>query len=139
MPGPHDAAMTHLPSSLIQPTVTSASDTTTTSTSSTPSSPRPFVQAPIVRRLSIEWQHRTVCAADLRRARAWQLPGEAVTSLDDMLDRCGFTPTPEAGCARRELPRDPQADGAHDAYLIDLLRVARTEELAARIVLQRIL
>ncbi|MCU1398056.1 MAG: hypothetical protein JWN62_1165, partial [Acidimicrobiales bacterium] len=132
----HHAAMTQLPNSLIQP---SSSSTSGPAGSSAPSPSRPFVQAPIVRSLSIEWQHRTVCAADLRRARAWQLPGAAVTSLDDMLDRCGFTPTPEAGGARRELPRDPQADGAHDAYLLDLLRVARTDELAARIVLQRIL
>ncbi|MCU1389962.1 MAG: hypothetical protein JWL72_3300 [Ilumatobacteraceae bacterium] len=132
----HDAAMTQLPNSVIQPASSNPSDTAGASITS-PS--RPFVQAPIMRSLSIEWQHRTVRAADLRRARAWQLPGAAVTSLDDLLDRCGFTPTPEAGCARRDRPRDPQADDAHDAYLIDLLRVARTDELAARIVLQRIL
>ncbi|MCU1365679.1 MAG: hypothetical protein JWN39_1318 [Ilumatobacteraceae bacterium] len=132
----HHAAMTQLPNSVIQPASSNPSDTAGPFTTS-PS--RPFVQAPIMRSLSIEWQHRTVRAADLRRARAWQLPGAAVTSLDDLLDRCGFTPTPEAGCARRDRPRDPQADDAHDAYLIDLLRVARTDELAARIVLQRIL
>ena len=121
--------MTQLPTS---------SSRSRTSGRSTPSPTRPVAQAPIVRSLSIEWQHRTVCAADLRRARAWQLPGADVNSLDDVLDRCGFTPTPEAG-ARHDRPRDRQAEDAHDAYLIDLLRLARTDELAARIVLQRIL
>ena len=103
----------------------------------TPRTPTP--QAPLVRRLSVEWQHRTMRAVDLRRVRAWQLPGGAIATLDDVLDRCGVARSPEPATQGGRHRHDPIAEVDHDAYLIDLLRLARTDELAARIVLQRIL
>ncbi|MCU1392702.1 MAG: hypothetical protein JWM34_1130 [Ilumatobacteraceae bacterium] len=88
--------------------------------------------------LSSEWQHRTVRAADLRRVRAWQLPGNEITSLDDVLDRCGFRRT-VGRLADQQDPSASLADEVQDAYLIRLLELAREDDLAARIVLQRIL
>lgn len=97
-------------------------------------------QPPILRRLSLEWEHRTIRAADLRHVHSWHLPGDEVASLDDVLDRCGFTRRVETGPRpNRRDGHDPGMEARYDAYLLHLLVLARTDELAGRIVLQRIL
>ncbi len=97
-------------------------------------------QSPILRQLSAEWQHRTIRAADLRHVRTWDMPGDNVASLDEMLDRCGYVHRVGDGVlVDRRTRHDPVLEADHDAYILHLLVIARTDELAGRIVLQRIL
>ena len=62
---------------------------------------------------------------NLRRINGWGLPGTPVNNLDDVLVRAGFG----TGIT----------DSNGDQYLLQLVRRAAGDELAARIVLQRIL
>ncbi len=106
-----------------------------------PSSPR---HVPIVDSLGSEWRRITIRADDLRAARAWDLPGSEVTSLDDVLRRCGYRPAPTS-VQQARLDPSARSSGAqcdqsqHDEYLILLLTLARHDRLAGRVVLQRIL
>lgn len=92
----------------------------TTSTDSPTSFPR------MSHRLDEEWQHLRRRPRHVRRAARWGLvPGpDPLTDLQQVLTATGYrtTPTP-----------------AHNAALRELVRIARTDELAARVVLQRIL
>jgi hypothetical protein len=95
-------------------------------------------QAPVLRRLHDEWTHLSIRASELRAVRSWGLPGAPVQSLDDVLARCGY----RAGATVAGDVRDHYAagdDDAHDDYLLRIVALARTNSLAARIVLQRIL
>lgn len=114
-------------------------------------------QAPILIRLFDEWAHLTISSAALRSVRRWGLPGESVMSLDDALDRCGYSATiarlrhPSARCSTGQsagaaagpsvVSRIGRSDMAvtEDEFLLSLLRLAPGHMLAARIVLQRIL
>jgi hypothetical protein len=98
----------------------------------------------ILEQLALEWRHISIRADELRRVRAWGLPGHEIRSLDDVLDRCGFLPAPDRGDAPArtivERPHhDTAAETAHDAYLLRLLEIARSDALAGRIVLERLL
>src|SRR5262245_448651 len=97
--------------------------------------------APILVQLHHEWNRIVLRARELHRVRSWGLPGMPVESLDDILDRCGY----------RRPPADLWPDlhgsqhGPHheesnaNDYLLRLVRLAQHDQLAARIVLQRIL
>ena len=98
--------------------------------------PNPARRASILDRLSEEWQHLTVRAADLDAVRRWGLPGGRIDTLDDVLIRTGYLPSsPTPSSPMLGSARD---DEAHDDYLLRLLGLARHDQLAARIVLQRI-
>ena len=117
------------------------SSTPTALPTNTPSDTLPYPQDDqlVTDRLAVEWRRLTVTRAELAKVRAWQLPGEEVRTLDDVLDRSGYRQPPTSGSP---IPvRRPRAtnDEAVDAYLVRLLQLAKTEPLAARIVLQRIL
>jgi hypothetical protein len=91
-------------------------------------------------RLALEWRRLTVTRTELMRVRAWHLPGGEVQTLDDVLERSGYRPDPGSPAARAlRRPATATSDEAVDAYLLRLLQLAKTEPLAARIVLQRIL
>ncbi len=85
----------------------------------------PASQLPIVRRLVEEWT--LLCRRDenIQRCNGWGLPGKPVRSLDDVLFRAGFN--------------TGFADSKGDRYLLLLVECAKRDDLAARIVLQRIL
>lgn len=88
----------------------------------------------ILNRLHDEWHHITIRSTELRAVRTWGLPGMPVASLDELLARCGYRPAPgSAPTAYR--PAEPD----DEACLLRLVEVAKTDALAARVVLQRIL
>lgn len=62
---------------------------------------------------------------NISQANQWNLPGEPVDHLDVVLERCGFN--------------QPGNEDRHDEYLRDLVHIAADDDLAARVVLQRIL
>ena len=113
----------------------------------------PGRRAVVLDRLATEWTHLTMRSADLEAVRRWGLPGGPIRTLDDVLIRSGYLPAPSAressstssATASERAVRPASAvirprDGAkHDAYLIRLLAIARHDQLAARIVLQRII
>lgn len=99
---------------------------------------------PVLAQLHHEWRHISIRADQLRAVRRWGLPGEPAGSLDDVLIRAGFA----VGSRRRgnaaaaaHTPGPASDEGLRDAdeYLLCLVRLARHDALAARIVLQRIL
>lgn len=79
----------------------------------------------IVSRLSDEWTRLARRPRAISQANQWDLPGGPVDHLDVVLERCGFD--------------QPGNQNHHDEYLSDLVRIAAHDQLAARIVLQRIL
>lgn len=89
----------------------------------------PPLSAAALVRLSREWSVLSTRPALVRRARTWclEVPFE---SLDDIVSATGFRA--DAGSAR-----PGQVDDG-DSVLCRLLVVARTDELAARVVLQRL-
>lgn len=76
-------------------------------------------------RLSDEWNRIAGRRHAIDQANQWNLPGGPVDHLDVVLERCGFD--------------QPGNGDHHDACLSALVRVASHDQLAARIVLQRIL
>src|SRR6187431_3745906 len=78
-------------------------------------------------RLHQDWARLTSSRSALRTARSWPLSVERFESLDELLGHVGFGRV--------------QAIGSHDddGVLGELLVLARTDELAARVVLQRML
>ncbi|MFZ4810992.1 MAG: hypothetical protein ACOYL9_06585 [Ilumatobacteraceae bacterium] len=82
--------------------------------------------SPVLRRLQHEWLHLRTDRRSIRAARSWQLRIAPFDSLDEVLVAAGFGPT---------------RPGAHDddAVLGELVAIAHDDELASRIVLQRIL
>ena len=80
---------------------------------------------PLATNLVTEWRRTAVNRRAVATVNAWGLPGEPVRDLFELVHRAGF-----------EKPAD---DHEADQYLVELVRIARTEQLAARAVLQRIL
>lgn len=80
---------------------------------------------PMVKGLLAEWEAATHSPRALRRANSWGLPGEPVERLDDIVVRAGFG-------GRKDCEEA-------DAYLLELVRLAATDRLAAQIVLHRVL
>ena len=78
-----------------------------------------------VSRLIREWQLISDRNRELEIVNSWSLPGGKVNHLDEVLVRAGFNTA-----------RD---DSQGDQYLWLLVKQATSDELAARIVLQRIL
>ncbi|MGA0873624.1 MAG: hypothetical protein ACO3Q6_00110 [Ilumatobacteraceae bacterium] len=78
-----------------------------------------------VSKLVKEWQLISARRKEVDTVNSWQLPGSKVTNLDQVLVRAGFNTA-----------RD---DSKGDNYLWQLVKQASEDELAARIVLQRIL
>lgn len=76
-------------------------------------------------RLFLEWDELRRRPATRRRIARWDLPGPGTDDLDEVLRRAGY-----AGDRRSEVS---------DQYLHRLLTMAAHDELAARVVLQRIL
>jgi DNA-directed RNA polymerase specialized sigma24 family protein len=88
----------------------------------------PLVRAdfttPAVRVIVDEWNAIARRPSCIAHANAWGLPGEPVTHLDQMLVRMGFD-------------RPAHCDEA-DQYLAQVVRLARTDDLAARLAVQRV-
>jgi hypothetical protein len=78
----------------------------------------------MVTRLQTQWDEITRSPASLAHARPW-FPETTIDSLDDVLTLVGF--------------RGRRDDRDGDAHLLRLVALARTDDLAARVVLQRIL
>jgi RNA polymerase sigma factor (sigma-70 family) len=92
----------------------------------------PLPHAALLVRLSREWQALSRRPAVLQRARTWQL-GVEFTSLDDIVAAAGWRRV-----AVGSVP--PTAPGFEaEEVLARLVRAARHDDLAARVVLQRIL
>lgn len=85
----------------------------------------PGSQLPIVRRLVEDWTLLCRREENVTRCNSWGLPGKPVKNLDDVLVRAGFN--------------TGFADSKGDGYLLMLVEHAKHDDLAARIVLQRIL
>jgi hypothetical protein len=79
----------------------------------------------LLSRLQREWDHLAVSPEALATVRRWPIVIGRVATLDDILRRTGYG---VAGTAPH-----------HDAMLRELIRLARHDPLAARIVLQRLL
>jgi hypothetical protein len=77
-----------------------------------------------VTRLQVQWGEITQSAPALARARIW-FPDTTINELDDVLTLVGF--------------HGARIDAEGDARLLHLVTLARDDELAARVVLQRIL
>lgn len=80
---------------------------------------------PLVKGLLADWEAATRSPRALRRANSWGLPGGPVTHLDDIVVRAGFGGRHDCEDA--------------DAYLLELVRLAANDRLAAQIVLHRVL
>jgi hypothetical protein len=77
----------------------------------------------LVTRLQVQWGEITHSAPALTRARVW-FPDVTITDLDDVLTLVGF--------------HGRRIDVEADARLLHLVTVARHDDLAARVVLQRL-
>jgi hypothetical protein len=77
-----------------------------------------------VTRLQIQWTEIADNGSAVLRARSW-FPGATIGTLDDVLTLVGF--------------KGPRVDPEGDAHLLRLVTLAREDELAARVVLQRLL
>ena len=80
---------------------------------------------PTATRLWLDWDAQARTRSNVRRANTWELPGEPVRHLDEMLTRAGYGQS--------------VTDDDCDHYLALLTGVAHHDELACRIVVQRIL
>ncbi|MEI7546747.1 MAG: LuxR C-terminal-related transcriptional regulator [Actinomycetota bacterium] len=96
---------------------------------------RSVSRRPLAVRLDREWQALCDRPAVMRRARAWGIASE-FHSLDELVAATGRRPS--AGCIAAE-PADPVDQVAANALVARLLLIARTDDLAARVVLQRLL
>ncbi|TSA51787.1 MAG: sigma-70 family RNA polymerase sigma factor [Actinobacteria bacterium] len=85
----------------------------------------PTGSSPTVRCLVKEWANISTQPITLRRVNGWGLPGTRVRNLDEVLIRAGF------GLSA--------TDSVGDQYLLQLVIRAADDELASRIVLQRLL
>ena len=98
--------------------------------------------APVLHRLNADWRRITVSLAELRTISQWSLPGGPVFSFDELLVRCGFrghlnhgSPFPPTDAAPVGECADPDTA---DRCLLALVDRARSDQLAGRVVLQRI-
>lgn len=99
----------------------------TTSTTSRTNSrlSHPAGSSPVLRDLGAEWRRLSTADHAISRVNAWGLPNSPIQHLDEVLERAGFG-------------RDHK-DSIADHYLYLLVTRAASDELAARIVLQRLL
>jgi DNA-directed RNA polymerase specialized sigma24 family protein len=88
----------------------------------------------LLSRLQRDWDRLARSPSALARARSWRLDGLPLRSLDDLLWRTGYG---RGECTTR--PVDPWRLRTGDAALRALVAIAREDELAARVVLQRLL
>jgi len=95
----------------------------------------PVLNRPLLDRLEREWQALNCRPAVLQRARSWGL-GVPFSSLDDVVLATGFRIRPAAVGSEQAAQCQ---DRVGDAVLAVLLRAARTDGVAARVVLQRLL
>ena len=108
----------------------------------------PYVNRPLIVRLEREWQLLCQRPAVLRRAQGWSV-GVAFDDLDQLIAATGFweSPAARAEAATELAVLTGELDGnLFDGNLIDgnkvvarLLAAARCDEIAARVVLQRLL
>ena len=92
----------------------------------------------LLKRLENEWMQLCVRHNSLHSTcRGWNLPGGAPSSLGEVLTRSGHRPDPRHGPAA--LAATPVDYESVDAVLLQLLIVAKTDQLAGRVVLQRML
>jgi hypothetical protein len=84
----------------------------------------PAANEPTIRCLVQDWQRLRHDRHALDRAARWELPGGAPASLDEILLRSGYG--------------RPTDDDAADAYLGRLVAIALDDDLAARVVVQRL-
>ncbi len=85
----------------------------------------PTGKSSTVRSLVQEWSALSIAPSTLRTVNGWGLPGKRVANLDEVLIRAGF------GLEA--------TDSVGDQYLFKLVIRAANDELATRIVLQRLL
>lgn len=97
----------------------------TTSTHQTPTLVHPSGTSPLVRNLVNEWATLQCDQTALRKVNSWGLPGPHIKHLDEVLYRSGYSRS--------------QKDSEGDQYLLQLVIRAADDDLATRIVLQRIL
>lgn len=94
----------------------------------------------LLKRLDSEWMHLCNRHARLGAECRWNLPGPAPTSLAEALARTGYRPDKrQQAAAAAATPFTPLNDESVDAALLQLLIAAKTDPLAARVVLQRML
>jgi len=84
-------------------------------------------QRHLLTRLQRDWDRLAASRSALRTARSWPISVERYDSLDELLRQLGF------GRVR------PSGSHDDDGVLCELLLIARTDDFAARVVLQRIL
>lgn len=101
----------------------------------------------VVRRLYDDWAAMASRPATVRRARTWSL-GVEFDDLDGLVAAVGYRPRPSADAdvadlrretAGRAVSRDAAVEAVADEALRRLVLAARADELAARVVLQRLL
>ena len=97
----------------------------TTSILQTPTLIHPSGSSPLVRNLVNEWTTMQCDQTALRKVNSWGLPGPRIKHLDEVLYRSGYSRPPK--------------DSEGDQYLLQLVIRAADDDLATRIVLQRIL
>lgn len=95
---------------------------------------------PLAVRLDREWQVLAARPATLRRARAWGL-GVPFASLDDLVAATGYRCCPAGrNTSHHHGEVDPVPAGVDPNNVVArLLQAARTDDLAARVLLQRLL
>ena len=101
----------------------------------------PFlVNRPLLARLDREWQVLNHRPAVLRRARGWGL-GVPFVSLDEVVAAAGYRSGTPAGSGTTAGPAGAteQPAAAANEVLRRLLLAARTDDVAGRVVLQRLL
>ena len=81
----------------------------------------------------------SVRADELETVRSWGLPGPAIASLDDVLQRAGFQGAGTRVDASFEAEQHSPELLTEDEYLLRLVMLAKRDQLAARVVLQRLL
>ena len=96
-------------------------------------------QRHLLKRLESEWTQLCNLHARFRTPCRWDLPGPAPTSLAEVLTRTGYRPNtrhPAHAAVTTTIALDHETV---DAVLLQLLNAAKSDTLAARVVLQRML
>lgn len=90
-----------------------------------PNNTEPRYRSTVLNQLNDEWRRMCRSQTTLRAVQGWNLTTDPVSSLDDVLTLAGF--------------RGSKIDDAADRVLLQLVHRASSDQLAARIVLQRVL
>ena len=90
-----------------------------------PNNTEPRYRSTVLNQLNDEWRRMCRSQTTLRAVQGWSLTTVPVSSLDDVLTLAGF--------------RGSKIDDAADRVLLQLVHRASSDQLAARIVLQRVL